>query len=244
MSDTQNLPLAALADRIKAEHVACQNALRTGVAHAIECGRLLIEAKAKVSHGEWLPWLLENVPFSERSARGYMRLYRELPKLDEPNRQRIADMSLSEALRELADHHSPKPETGKVPVTIDGEYQILSPSPSQEQSAGGSKMQPPDTVPTLKGLGINTGVSQPLCSQSPPVRQGASEPVSQLPETSLCRAIGFDSEAGATGRPEPSPTLSETSFTAALEDIQEAWKAAPREARVEFIKWLRAHDWI
>ncbi len=38
-------------------------------------------------HGEWLPWLTEQVEFSERTARNFMRLAREWT-----NRQALADL--------------------------------------------------------------------------------------------------------------------------------------------------------
>ena len=71
-----NLPaLDALADRINAEHQACHAAVTKGLEHALEVGRLLLEAKAGLAHGEWLPWLKENCPdISERSTQRYMRL--------------------------------------------------------------------------------------------------------------------------------------------------------------------------
>ena len=34
----------------------------------LDIGRRLIDAKALLPHGEWLPWLTERVEFSERSA--------------------------------------------------------------------------------------------------------------------------------------------------------------------------------
>lgn len=40
-------------------------------------GQRLIEAKAMLSHGEWLPWLTERVEFSERQAQRFMRLAQE-----------------------------------------------------------------------------------------------------------------------------------------------------------------------
>ena len=43
----------------------------------LEIGRRLIEAKAQLSHGEWLPWLEEKVEFSEVTAQRFMRLARE-----------------------------------------------------------------------------------------------------------------------------------------------------------------------
>lgn len=44
----------------------------------IAIGRDLIEAKGKLSHGEWLPWLAE-LGFSSSAASNYMRLAREIP---------------------------------------------------------------------------------------------------------------------------------------------------------------------
>jgi hypothetical protein len=57
---------------------------------------LLIEAKSRVRHGEWLSWLEANCPLSDRQARNYMRLAR--------NRQRVADLpSVREAVAFLAE---------------------------------------------------------------------------------------------------------------------------------------------
>jgi hypothetical protein len=64
--------------------------------YAAACGKLLLEAKAKVPHGQWLPWLRANVAFGERSAQGYMRIASR-----DPNPQRVADMPLRQVLAEL-----------------------------------------------------------------------------------------------------------------------------------------------
>ena len=48
-------------------------------------------------HGEWLPWLTEQVEFSERTARNFMRLAREWT-----NRQALADLGAAKALTLLA----------------------------------------------------------------------------------------------------------------------------------------------
>ena len=42
---------------------------------AIEMGEILTEQKADLEHGQWLPWVEENLIFSDRSARDYMRFY-------------------------------------------------------------------------------------------------------------------------------------------------------------------------
>ena len=65
----------------------------------IRAGELLIQAKAALPHGAFGSWLSANVEFSDRTARGYMRL----AGLDEAKRQRVADLSLRSALAAIAD---------------------------------------------------------------------------------------------------------------------------------------------
>jgi hypothetical protein len=48
-------------------------ALRRGTADVLNIGRLLAEAKEKMPHGEWLPWLKDEVSMSERSAQKYIK---------------------------------------------------------------------------------------------------------------------------------------------------------------------------
>ena len=43
----------------------------------LRIGQCLLEAKAKLSHGEWLPWLEERVEFSARTANRFMKLAQE-----------------------------------------------------------------------------------------------------------------------------------------------------------------------
>ena len=66
----------SIASDIATEHQAAQEAARSAVAHAIRCGELLIEAKGSMPHGDFGSWLAGNVEFSDRTARGYMRLAR------------------------------------------------------------------------------------------------------------------------------------------------------------------------
>jgi hypothetical protein len=49
--------LTDLAFRIRAEHEAVAGAIRQTLTHAMAAGDLLIEAKAQLKHGQWLPWL-------------------------------------------------------------------------------------------------------------------------------------------------------------------------------------------
>ena len=65
-------------------------------------GQRLIEAKSLLAHGEWLPWLTEQVEFSERSAQNFMRLAREWS-----NPQTLADLGAAKVLVLLS---LPEPE--------------------------------------------------------------------------------------------------------------------------------------
>jgi Protein of unknown function (DUF3102) len=48
-------------------------ALRRGTADILDIGRLLAEAKEKMPHGEWPPWLKNEASMSERSAQKYIK---------------------------------------------------------------------------------------------------------------------------------------------------------------------------
>ena len=103
-------PLPTLAQNIKEKHSAALEAATNAVNLAKEAGGLLIQAKGQVNHGEWADWLKANVAFSERTAQGYMRQARQLPKLDGEKAQRVAGLPLREALKALADREEHRVE--------------------------------------------------------------------------------------------------------------------------------------
>src|SRR3954451_19235768 len=96
-------PAAELAERINAAPREVEQAMRDAVARAVVVGELLAEAKALVGHGGWEEWIEANCTVSARTARAYMRLAGELSKLPDEKRQRVADLSLREAIAALAD---------------------------------------------------------------------------------------------------------------------------------------------
>jgi hypothetical protein len=49
--------LPVLAAEIKRAHAGVEDAAKTAAERAIEAGAALLEAKALVKHGQWLPWL-------------------------------------------------------------------------------------------------------------------------------------------------------------------------------------------
>jgi hypothetical protein len=96
--------LAELGSKIKALHAEVIEAGRNVVRKAIEAGVALIEAKGKVRHGEWLPWLKRCCGFSERTAQDYMKLARHRQKVEEKLKSALgADFGLKDALRMVDD---------------------------------------------------------------------------------------------------------------------------------------------
>ena len=66
--------LDALASTIKRAHAESQQAAGRALEHAIAAGHGLNAAKRLLKHGQWLPWLREQVGIPERTAQNYMRL--------------------------------------------------------------------------------------------------------------------------------------------------------------------------
>jgi hypothetical protein len=100
---TASNSLTDLAARIRAEHEASGLAIKRGLDHAIACGRLLIEARAQLEHGQWLPWLREHCGVPERSARRYMELAAYAAYGKSAN---LADLTIDGSAEAAADHAS------------------------------------------------------------------------------------------------------------------------------------------
>jgi DUF3102 family protein len=102
---TANLPvkinesnsLADLAARIRQEHDAVAGALKSSLTHAMGAGDLLLEAKAQIPHGQWLPWLQDYCQVSERMAQRYIRLARNRGVI-EAKTTSVSDLTLNGAL--------------------------------------------------------------------------------------------------------------------------------------------------
>jgi hypothetical protein len=140
--------LETLATRINEEHRACDEALREGLRHAVNAGELLIEAKSLCPYGAWGVWLEENFEGSDRTARAYMRVARELPALEEGKRQRVADLSFRDALAELSSPRDEPPRGGEddEPYTVvrksDGTERVFQ-TIEEYADAHGFRLSPP-----------------------------------------------------------------------------------------------------
>jgi phage N-6-adenine-methyltransferase len=103
-------PLEAVAADINLAHREAQQYAAKAVERALTAGDLLLEAKTRVAHGQWLPWLKENCPdISTRTIQNYMRVARELPV--EMRSAAHLPNSLRDALRITSGDPDPEPAT-------------------------------------------------------------------------------------------------------------------------------------
>ena len=96
--------LADFAEQANGAHKACEQAARTMLSHARDCGDVLIRAKEYLRHGEWGGWLAENCQFSAGQARRYMDVARKWPEILKRARARdlnLEDLSMRAAIRLL-----------------------------------------------------------------------------------------------------------------------------------------------
>lgn len=71
-----NVPAKTVEQQIISLHNGIVIAMRRTVADAIEIGKLLSEKKAELDHGDFLPWIERELPFSEATAQRYMQVFR------------------------------------------------------------------------------------------------------------------------------------------------------------------------
>ena len=115
--------LQDLAGAINREHAAATAAAKTAVAHALNAGRLLLQAKAQMAHGEFLPWLRSHCAVKQRQARQYMRLAKGWATI-EAKTAPGADLTIKGALRLLDERPSetPTPQAGDAQVSINAAF--------------------------------------------------------------------------------------------------------------------------
>jgi hypothetical protein len=126
---------ADLAKRINEKYSEMVSTFRTGVQRAIEIGELLEQAKDRVGHGNFEVWLSTNCQLSFSTARRYMKLAEDRPKIEEQLKLetqsgksvKLTDLNLTSARRLLAppkqgSGHGPgKPPTTEKYKTIEND---------------------------------------------------------------------------------------------------------------------------
>lgn len=91
-NDETTAPAAPIpsVEQINLEYRLSQSKASEAVQHAINCGLMLLQVKASLKHGEWLPWLKAQretgqIDFSDETAKRYMRVA--------SNRSRVTDLA-------------------------------------------------------------------------------------------------------------------------------------------------------
>lgn len=100
MNDLIQLPTV---EQINLEHRLANSKAAEAVQHAANCGLMLLQVKASLKHGEWLPWLESQIEtgclaVKKRQAQTYMQLA--------SNTQRAA--YLEESTDEFMDERRPR----------------------------------------------------------------------------------------------------------------------------------------
>jgi Protein of unknown function (DUF3102) len=101
------LALPDLAERIEGAHRSATRYAKNAIEFATICGQLLLEAKAQVAHGQWLPWVDANLSFGHRQAQKYMRLAEHPDALSNANSNAL--LTIDSAIAAIA-RPTPKPQ--------------------------------------------------------------------------------------------------------------------------------------
>jgi len=90
-------------------HSRIESQLKQTLPDIIRSGELLTQQKKKIGHGNFTRWINDNLPYSDRTARNWMRVYR---KRDTFKTETVS--SVTSAYQLLTEHKAPKPP---MPVT-------------------------------------------------------------------------------------------------------------------------------
>jgi hypothetical protein len=99
---------------------------RSSLEKAIRIGELLTEQKARLKHGEWLPWIERNLEFDQKTAWRYTHLFTNRGKLGT-----MPNLGITEAYRLLSQpaggsHTNPVNAGGSVDLIISSRLAKLS----------------------------------------------------------------------------------------------------------------------
>lgn len=112
------LTLTTIAQEINREHATAHAEARSALERARRCGELLTEAKAKVEHGGWLPWIEANLAFGARQAQKYMSLAEKWDRLPNANSNSLLPSTIDAALAAVADITSVSSHAGYTAADI------------------------------------------------------------------------------------------------------------------------------
>lgn len=125
------MTLDDLADRIRVAHTDARRAFTDALQRAMDAGDLLLVARARVAHGEWLPWLRDACELPERTAQLYMRLARNRPAIEAQIRT-VADFGVRDAVALLTEPREALPPPAVLARPVRPEEPAVWPSTYEE----------------------------------------------------------------------------------------------------------------
>jgi predicted nucleic acid-binding protein len=106
--------LADLATQANENHQLAESTAGSALEYARKSGAALMEAKALLPHGEWLPWVESNFKGSRRAAQKYMQL-----SSNAHSYAHLEPASMSEALRVIVGEDEEEEPEEEIPAAFE-----------------------------------------------------------------------------------------------------------------------------
>lgn len=127
-------------EQINLEHQLANSKAAEAVQHATNCGLMLLQIKASLNHGEWLPWLNGEIEsgrlvVKRSQANSYMRLA--------ANYQRAGNLEQASSIRaalELLSDKEPSEQQGSL-IDIEAERQARAAAEAQAEAERQARKQ-------------------------------------------------------------------------------------------------------
>jgi hypothetical protein len=120
--------LISLAEQIREEHAATLDGARNTITHALRVGELLCDVKDLCGYGSFKEWVVDNCGFTDRTARTYMRIFRNKEQLQ--NGSEFPLLSITEAVAQLT---APKIVDEAFGLSMDASYKFWQEERRQEK---------------------------------------------------------------------------------------------------------------
>jgi len=201
--------LSDLCSQINNHHKRALNLANSSLEYALKCGQALVDAKAQLSHGEWIPWLRDNCPdICTRQVQRYMRLAENWPQIQAKREVHPEEMlTVSGALALISDKVAGPNTTSKSHLGAAPEETVLNEDSMTDSNATSSRIcQQADIVNAEDSIEQGDDVDQRRVSKS-------SDSVVAQPEGKRTLELHPDAKATINGHPRLSAEISEVSVS-------------------------------
>jgi len=106
---TDNLPVADLQRKAIDCAITAQSHAAQAIEGAIACGDALVQLKAELPHGEFTPWVNENMPVSLKQCQRYMKVYDNRGLIEKRPGVVFEDLTIKGALNYIKQATKPAP---------------------------------------------------------------------------------------------------------------------------------------